>query len=145
MEWLRRLLLPVDQGSEFAKHIDVMYMAIFWLSVVMFLGLMIPMCWFAWRYRFKAGRVTPHQTHNTTMEIVWTVVPLLLCVGLFFWGIIGYMEFAVGPGESMEIQVTAKQWLWQFEFPDGTRAVNELHLPVNKSIHLVMTSEDVLA
>ena len=54
------------------------------------------------------------------------------------------MQFAVGPGESMEIQVTAKQWLWQFEFPDGTRAVNELHVPVNKSIHLVMTSEDVL-
>ena len=102
------------------------------------------MVYFAWRYRFKPGRVTPHQTHNTTLEIIWTVVPLLLCVGLFFWGIIGYMQFAVGPGESMEIQVTAKQWLWQFEFPDGTRAVNELHVPVNKSIHLVMTSEDVL-
>ena len=144
MEWLRRLLLPVDQGSEFAKHIDTMYMAIFWLSVVMFFGLMIPMCYFAWRYRFKPGRVTPHQTHSTVMEITWTVIPLLLCVGLFFWGIIGYMQFAVGPGESMEIQVTAKQWLWQFEFPDGTRAVNELHVPVNKSIHLVMTSEDVL-
>ena len=144
MEWLRRLLLPVDQGSEFAKHIDFMYMAIFWLSVVMFFGLMIPMFWFAWRYRFKPGRVTPHQTHNTVMEIAWTVIPLLLCVALFFWGIIGYMQFAVGPGESMEIQVTAKQWLWQFEFPDGTRAVNELHVPVNKSIHLVMTSEDVL-
>ena len=144
MEWLRTLLLPVDQGSEFAKHIDFMYMAIFWLSVVLFLGLMIPMCYFAWRYRFKAGRVTPHQTHNTALEVTWTVIPLLLCVALFFWGIIGYMQFAVGPGESMEIQVTAKQWLWQFEFPDGTRAVNELHVPVNKSIHLVMTSEDVL-
>ena len=79
MEWLRRLLLPIDQGSEFAKHIDVMYMAIFWLSVVMFLGLMIPMCYFAWRYRYKPGRVTPHQTHSTLMEVTWTVVPLLLC------------------------------------------------------------------
>ena len=144
MEWLRRLLLPVDQGSAFAKHIDVMYMDIFWLSVVMFLGLMVPMFYFAWRYRYKPGRVTPHQTHNTMMELSWTVGPLLLCVGLFFWGIIGYTQFAVGPGESMEIQVTAKQWLWQFEFPDGTRAVNELHVPVNKSVHLVMTSEDVL-
>ena len=77
MEWLRRLLLPIDQGSEFAKHIDFMYMAIFWLSVVLFLMLMIPMVYFAWRYRFKPGRVTPHQTHNTTMEVTWTVVPLL--------------------------------------------------------------------
>ena len=45
------------------------------------------------------------------------MIPLLLCVGLFFWGINGYMKFAVAPGESMEIQVTAKQWLWQFEYP----------------------------
>jgi hypothetical protein len=47
MEWLRRLLLPIDQGAEFAKHIDFMYMAIFWLSVVLFFGLMIPMCCFS--------------------------------------------------------------------------------------------------
>jgi len=121
-----------------------MYMAIFWLSVVMFIGLMVPMVWFSWRYRYVPGRVTPHQTHNTALEVFWSVVPLLICVGLFFWGIYGYMHFAVGPGESMEVQVTAKKWLWQFEFPDGTRAVNELHVPVNKSVHLVMTSEDVL-
>ena len=85
MEWLRRLLLPIDQGSEFAKHIDFMYMVILWLSIVLFLMLMIPMVYFAWRYRFKPGRVTPHQTHNTAMEVTWTVIPLLLCVALFFW------------------------------------------------------------
>ena len=44
----------------------------------------------------------------------------------------------------MEIQVTGKKWLWQFEYPDGTRSVNEVHMPVNKAVHLVMTSEDVL-
>lgn len=143
MDWLRSALLP-PQGSAFAKEIDIMYMAILWLSIVMFLGLMIAMVWFAWRYRYVPGRVTPHQTHNTALEVFWSVVPLLICIGLFFWGIYGYMHFAVGPGESMEIQVTAKKWLWQFEFPDGTRAVNELHVPVNKSVHIVMTSEDVL-
>ena len=143
MEWLRSALLP-PQGSEWAKEIDVAYMAILWLSIVMFLGLMIAMVWFAWRYRYVPGRVTPHQTHNTQLEIFWSVVPLLLCVGLFFWGIDGYMKFAVAPAESMEVQITAKKWLWQFEFPDGTRSVNELHIPVNKAVHLVMTSEDVL-
>ena len=94
--------------------------------------------------KYKAGRVTPHQTHNTRLEITWTILPLVLCVGLFFWGLNGYMKFAVAPGDSMEIQITAKKWLWTFEYPDGTRSVNELHLPVNKSVHFVMTSEDVL-
>jgi cytochrome c oxidase subunit 2 len=143
MEWLRALLLP-PQGSEFAKDIDLIYMAILWLSIVLFLGIILAMAYFAWRFRFKAGRVTPHQTHNTRLEIIWTVIPILICIGLFFWGIDGYMKFAVGPGDAMEVQITAKKWLWQFEYPDGTRSVNELHLPVNKSVHLVMTSEDVL-
>ena len=46
-------------------------------------------------------------------------------MGLFFWGLNGYMKYAVAPGEAMEIQVTAKKWLWQFEYPDGTRTVND--------------------
>ena len=143
MEWLRSHLLP-PQGSEFAKEIDFMYMAILWLSIVLFLGIVLAMAYFAWRYRYVPGRATPHQTHNTRLEIIWTVVPIFICIGLFFWGIVGYMKFAVGPGDAMEIQVTAKKWLWQFEYPDGTRSVNEIHMPVNKAVHLVMTSEDVL-
>src|ERR1700690_1019994 len=112
MEWLRSLLLP-PQGSEFAKQIDVMYMAILWLSIVLFLGIVLAMAYFTWRFRYVPGRRTPHQTHNTQLEIVWTVLPVLICIGLFFWGIEGYMKFAVGPGDSMEVQITAKKWLWQ--------------------------------
>jgi len=88
--------------------------------------------------------VTPHQTHNTTLEVLWSVLPLILCVGIFFVGLDGYMKYAVAPGEAMEITVTAKQWLWQFEYPDGSRTINDLHVPVNKPVKFVMTSEDVL-
>jgi cytochrome c oxidase subunit 2 len=143
MEWLRSLLLP-PQGSAFAGEIDFMYMGILWLSIVLFVGIVLAELYFCWRYRYVPGRVTPHQTHNTRLEIIWTVLPIILCVGLFFWGINGYLKFAVAPGDAMEIQVTAKKWIWQFEYPDGTRSVNELHLPVNKTVHFVMTSEDVL-
>ncbi len=68
----------------------------------------------------------------------------MLCVGIFFWGLNGWMKYAVAPGEAMEIQVTAKQWLWPFEYPDGSRTVNEIHVPVNKPVRFIMTSEDVL-
>lgn len=132
------------QGSEFAGEVDFVYMSLFWLSVVLFLGITVPALWFAWRYRYKPGRVTPHQTHNTVLEIVWSVLPLILCVGIFFWGLNGWMKYQVAPGESMEIQVTAKQWLWQFEYPDGSRTVNDVHVPVNKPVRFVMTSDDVL-
>jgi cytochrome c oxidase subunit 2 len=136
-------MLP-PQGSAFAGEVDIVYMALFWMSVFFFVGIVGAMVYFGWRYRYKPGRVTPHQTHNTTLELVWTVIPTLMCVGIYFWGLNGYMKFAVSPGEALEVQVTGKQWLWQFEYPDGTRSVNELHVPVNRNIHLVMTSEDVI-
>ena len=104
----------------------------------------VPSVYFAWRYRYKPGRVTPHQTHNTTLEVLWSVGPLILCIGIFFWGLNGWMKYAVAPGEAMEISVTAKQWLWQFEYPDGSRTINDIHVPVNKPVKFTMTSEDVL-
>jgi cytochrome c oxidase subunit 2 len=137
-------MLPNVQGSDFAREVDLIYMGIFWLSVVLFIGITFATLYFSWRYRYKPGRVTPHTTHNTTLEILWSVLPLLLCVLLFFVGFKGYMDFAVAPGDALEIQVTAKKWLWQFEYPDGTRSVNELHLPVGQTVRFVMTSEDVL-
>jgi len=78
------------------------------------------------------------------LEIIWSVVPLLMCVGIFFWGLVGYFDYSVAPGEAMEIQITAKQWLWQFAYPDGTLTVNDLHVPANKPVKFVMTSEDVI-
>ena len=144
MEWLRAIQLPKIQGSDFAKEIDFVYMSIFWLSVVLFLGIVGAAAYFSWRYRYVEGRATPHQTHNTTLEILWSVLPLLLCVGLFFWGLVGYMKFAVAPGEAMEITVTGEKWLWSFEYPDGTRSAGEMHVPIGKPVHLVMGSKDVL-
>jgi cytochrome c oxidase subunit II len=143
MEFIRSLMLP-KQGSAYAAEVDMVYMAIFWLSVVLFVGIVAAMSYFAWRYRYVPGRVTPHQTHNTTLEILWSVLPLILCVGLFFIGFVGYMKFIVAPGEAMEVQVTGQKWQWQFEYPDGTRSLNEVHLPVNKPVRFVMTSVDVL-
>jgi cytochrome c oxidase subunit 2 len=143
MEWLRSAMLP-PQGSAYAAEVDTLYMFLFWLSVFLFLGIAVPAIYFSWRYRFKPGRVTPHQTHNTLLEIIWSVIPLLLCVGIFFWGLDGWMKYSVAPGESMQIQISAKKWIWQFEYPDGTRTVNEIHVLVNKPVQFVMTSEDVL-
>src|SRR5205809_2564248 len=133
MEWLRSLMLP-PQGSEYAKDVDFGYMGLFWLSVVLFLVITIAAIYFAWRYRYVPGRVTPHQTHNTKLETIWTVGPLVLCVGIFFWGVDGWMRFSVAPAEAMEISITAKQWLWSFEYPDGSRTINDIHVPVNKPV-----------
>jgi cytochrome c oxidase subunit 2 len=54
------------------------------------------------------------------------------------------MGATVAPANALEIQVVARRWRWQFEYPDGTRTINDLHLPVGKPVRLLMSSEDVI-
>lgn len=136
-------MLP-PRASTVAAGVDYTFLGIYWLSVVLFLGITLTALYFAWRFRYVPGRITPHQTHNTMLEVVWTVIPLLICVGLFFWGMQGYMKAVVAPGDAMEIGVTGKQWLWEFTYPDGSKTINDLHLPINRPAKFVMTSDDVL-
>ena len=79
-----------------------------------------------------------------TLEIVWSVIPLFILIGIFFWGFHGYVVAQIAPANSIEIQVTAKKWVWQFEYPDGMRTLNDIHVPVNRPVRLVMSSEDVI-
>ncbi|MEP7354021.1 MAG: cytochrome c oxidase subunit II [Acidobacteriota bacterium] len=144
MDWITgRFMLP-PQGSAYAGEVDDVFLGLYWLSQVLFWGITLAAIYFAWRYRYKEGRVTPHITHNTTLEVLWSAGPTLLCVGIFFWGLNGWMKYAVAPGDAMEVLVTGKQWLWQFEYPDGSRTINDLHVPVGKPVKFTMTSEDVL-
>jgi cytochrome c oxidase subunit 2 len=144
MNWLRSILLPV-QGTDYAARMDNLFLFILFVCTFFFLLVVGLIFFFILRYRRRGpGEVTPHITHNLKLEVVWTVVPLLIVMVIFVWGFSGYMDVNVAPAGALEIQVTAKQWVWQFEYPNGTRTVNEIHVPVGKPVKLVMSSEDVI-
>lgn len=103
---------------------------------------------------------------SLTLEIVWTVIPLILVfiiAGYSYWtyehmAVRGPMDlvhlhvpgvesaYAAPAGESAiaEIEVTAKQWAWKFHYPDDNVTSAELHVPVNRRVRLVMHTEDVI-
>jgi cytochrome c oxidase subunit 2 len=142
--WLRSLLVPV-QGSEYAGRVDDLYFFLIWLSVFFFALIAGLLGWFVWRYRRRSPHErTPHLTHHTGLEVVWSVIPLAIVVVLFFWGFNTYMDAAVSPADALEIHVTAKKWIWQFEYPNGIRTLNEVHVPLGRPVKFVMTSEDVI-
>ena len=144
MSWLRSLLLPVE-GTDYAGQVDDLYIFITLLSAFFFFLVVGLMTAFIIRYRRRRqDEITPHITENFKLEVAWTVIPLLLVIVIFFWGFKGYLDATVPPANALEIQVTAKRWLWQFEYPNGTRTINEIHVPVGKPVKLVMSSEDVI-
>jgi cytochrome c oxidase subunit 2 len=102
------------------------------------------MVYFAYKYRERPGLKAKYITHNVPLEIVWTAVPFVLLMVIFGWGYVVYNAMRQVPSNAYEVKVVGKQWLWQFQYDDGRTTVNELFVPVNKPVKLVMTSTDVL-
>ncbi len=137
-------MLP-RQASTTAAGYDNLFMFITGLAIVFFVIVAVMLGLFVLRYRRRRpDEVTPHITHNFRLELVWSIIPLLLVIVIFFWGFHGFMTAQIAPSESMEISVTGKKWQWEFEYPDGMRSLNELHVPVNQNVRIILTSQDVI-
>lgn len=83
-----------------------------------------------------------HFEGNTTLEIAWTVIPLLL---VFIFGYLGVVDLQTITQENEELTVkaTGRQWSWAFEYEGGVLSP-DLILPVDKRVKVLLRSEDVL-
>lgn len=97
------------------------------------------------RYR-RGNRVdrSRPQTHNTALEMTWTVPALVLGLGVFVWSSKLFAEVYRPPQNAREIFVIGKQWMWHLQHSNGVRENNELHIPVGKPVKLTMISQDVI-
>lgn len=139
--WLPR------QASEAAAETDVHFYYIYWLNVFFFVGISCVLIYFCWKYRRRTPdqKPLPAASHNTVLELVWSIIPTIVCIALFYVGFIVYQDLIEPPKDTFKINVTARKWSWNFKYPrSGLDNGNVLHVPANTPIELVMTSEDVL-
>lgn len=132
------------QASTVAAESDWLYNFILWISIVSFVLLMIGMIWFMIKYRSRKGHgpeASPE--HNQALEITWTVIPTIILVFIFYFGVTSYINMRTPPADAYDILVTAQKWNWQFTYPDG-HVDGNLHVPMGKNVRLVMESVDVL-
>jgi cytochrome c oxidase subunit 2 len=97
--------------------------------------------------RYRRGNPVPRSTvteKSWVIEIGWTVATLTGFLGLFVWGAGMYVWLYKPPAADLEIYVVGKQWMWKVEHPGGQREIDELHVPVGKTVRLVMASQDVI-
>lgn len=135
-----------EQASTLAPGSDFAFMAITWLSYVFFVGIVIALLYFTWKYRQRGKDFEYHADaplHSTPLEVGWTVVPLLLVIAIFFMGFKGFLDFTTPPKDSYEINVTAMKWGWSFKYPNGATS-DHLVVPAAQPVKLVMRSSDVL-
>lgn len=134
------------QASLQAIYIDDLF-NVHWIVLSFFFSLIVVFILYSLVvFRRKAGEQGDgdHFEGNTPLEIVWTVVPLILVLGMAVLGaqVLGDVE-ARDPG-AIEVNVYAKQWGWSFEYPEYGITTSELGLPVNRQVLLRMQSDGVI-
>jgi cytochrome c oxidase subunit II len=138
-----RFWLP-DAASYQAEQVDAVFSFIFWISVFFFALIVFLMLFFILRYRFRKGQeVKAAPNSSMTIEIIWTVIPVIV-VGVIFWvAFRAYMKLTVPPSNAYEIHVVGQKWKWLFEYPNGW-VDDTLHVPGDQAVLLTMRSEDVI-
>lgn len=140
------LALPIAASAE-AGPIDTLFNAHFWMIAFLFSLIMVLMIYGAFVFRRKADDDTdgPHIHGNTRLEIGWTIIPTFVVLGFGVWGAIALNEITRPKEGEMTVNVTGKQWIWSFDYPEQEGIVSgELVLPVDRTIVLKMNAEDVI-
>lgn len=136
-------LLPAV--SEGARETDWLIASLLGISLLV-LALVLGLLFFnAVRYRESSGLDRGDVGQKTwRMETAWTVATLLAFFGLFVWGANLFVRLSQPHPNPLTVNVIGKQWMWKVEYPGGQHEINALHIPVDRDVQLVMTSEDVI-
>ena len=99
---------------------------------------------FGVKYRRRHGREAHQIEGSMILEIAWSVIPFGIFMVIFGWGAVIYFHERTPPRGATDIYVVGKQWMWKIQHQEGQREINELHVPVDRDIKLIMTSQDVI-
>lgn len=132
------------KASNFAAEADWLYNFIFWVSVIAFALTIAATVYLVLRYRKSvAPEPQPSPHHSTKLEVIWSVIPSIFLVIMFWKGFELFVDYRKVPAGAYQIQVTGVKWQWTYRYPTGAES-DELHVPMGEPVELLITSKDVL-
>ena len=140
-----QLPLYPEQASNFAPQVD--NLVLFMMAVCLFFAVAIcaAVVYFFLKYQRQSPDEIGEPIHgDLRLEIAWIVLPFFLLLAMFGWGAAIYVDYRHTPSDTLDVYVIGKQWMWKLQQPNGRKEINELHVPINRNIRLIMASEDVI-
>ncbi len=129
--------------SNTAGKVDDAFLFIVACSVFLLAGVTVCMALFLVKYNRKRHPRPEHVEENILLEVLWTVIPTILVIVMFYVGWVDFEYIRNPPKDALPVQVTARQWSWLFAYDNG-RQSDILHVPLGRPVKLLMTSADVL-
>ncbi len=132
----------LNQASNLAQGVDNAFIFIFAMALIFTLGITLFMIYTVIKYNRKKGKESMTFTGSVKLEIIWTVIPTIIVLIMFWYGWKGFAPMRTVPEGAMEIDAIGRMWEWEFDYGDG-KISKELVIPIDKPVKLNLISEDV--
>jgi len=130
-------------ASNFVSTFNTAFYFIVGISLLLLIGLTILMLYFVYRYNRKRNSVATQIEGNTRLEILWTVIPILLALAMFYFGWTGWKPMTKVPDDALVVRSVARMWSFSFEYENGKQSP-DLVVPVNTPVKINLVSLDVI-
>jgi cytochrome c oxidase subunit II len=150
-----------EAATPVMENITWFHNFLFWLITVITLFVLALLVMVVVKFNAKANPVPSRTTHNTLIEVAWTIIPVLILVGIAVPSFrLLFQELDI-PKADLTIKATGKQWYWSYAYPDNGKfefdsllasdkqprllgVDNEMVVPVNKVVRIQTTGADVI-
>jgi cytochrome c oxidase subunit 2 len=137
-----------EAASAEAEPIDRLFNVMIVLSCFVFAIVMTMFAYAVWKFRAKPGDESDGEPihGNAKLEVAWTLIPTVIVLfgAVYSWTILDDIEEVAPAADRMEVDVTAQQFKWTFDYPQQGITSNELHVPVGTQLDMRLTALDVL-
>jgi cytochrome c oxidase subunit 2 len=143
--------------TDFNRDVDFLFKILIYAGTAVFIFVEALLVITLIKYRKRPGQPEPKHVHgNTTMEIAWTVIPLLILIVIAIPTVrVIFKTQAKARSDALQVEVIGHQWWWEFKYPkytvagangriDTVTTANELYLPIGKTVNFTLKSRDVI-
>ncbi len=131
-----------NEASNLAEGVDFTFIFIFSISAFFIIGITSFLIYTLIRFSRKREKHPRQFTGNITLEIIWTVIPLIIVLAMFYVGLEAFSPMRKVPADAMPITAIGQMWRWEFDYGNN-RISKDLVVPLNKDVKLNLVSRDV--
>ncbi|WP_374712582.1 cytochrome c oxidase subunit II [Symbiobacterium terraclitae] len=138
---------PLDPKGPVAQTQTGLLLYTLYVAVGIGVGVTAALLYVVFRFRARPGQVgVPLQIRgNHTLEIIWTIIPILILISVAFPTVEAAISTSAPPSGALTVRATGYRWWFAFEYPElGIVTANELRIPAGRPVRLEITSNDVI-
>lgn len=129
-------------ASNLAEGVDKTFIFIFAIAFIFIVGITAFMIYTVIHFSRKKGKKAMQFESSVKLEILWTTIPVILVLIMFYYGMKGFAPMRKVPADALQITAIGRMWEWEFDYGNGMKS-KELVVPLNKPVRIGLKSEDV--